>query len=167
MTDGRRREFADFPELSSEAARRRVPDPQAASTFEASRLRWEERDRPPHQSALALYRALIALRLDHRELGASAETAGAAEAPDEETLVVRRADGKDVCWIVVRFRGAGSIDIAPLAEARSDGDGEWTALLTTEEPVFALNPRPPQIDRAPGGPSIRFERPGAVILKQR
>ncbi len=167
VTEGRRREFAGFPELSSDEARRRVPDPQAPSTFEASRLRWEERDRPAHQAALALYRALIALRLDHRELGASDETAGDAEAPDEDTVVVRRADGKDVCWIVVRFRGAGSIDLAPLAEARSGGDGEWTVLLTTEEPLFALDPRPPLIDRAPTGPVIRFERPGAVILKQR
>jgi maltooligosyltrehalose trehalohydrolase len=167
VTEGRRREFADFPEFSSEAGRKRIPDPQASSTFTASRLRWEERDLPPHRAVLALYRALIALRLDHPELGASDETTGDAAAPDAGTLVVRRSDGPDVCWIVVRLLGAGSIDLAPLAEARSDPDGHWTVLLTTEEPLFALDPRPPQIDYAPGGPVIRFERPGAVILKKK
>jgi maltooligosyltrehalose trehalohydrolase len=166
VTDGRRREFADFPEFSSEEARHRIPDPQAPSTFEASRLRWEERDRPAHQAVLALYRALIALRLDHPELGASDETEGDATAPDADSVVMRRADGDDECWIVVRLRGAGSIDLAPIADAGPNRDRRWQVLLTTEEPLFALDPRPPHIDHAPGGPVIRFERPGAVILKK-
>jgi maltooligosyltrehalose trehalohydrolase len=167
VTDGRRREFADFPEFSSEEARDRIPDPQSPATFAASRLRWEERDRAPHQAVLALYRALIAVRLDHRELGASDERAGEATAVDADTVVMRRADGDDECWIVARLRGAGSIDLAPLAERRSHRDGKWRVLLTTEEPLFAPDPRPPQIDLAAAGPAIRFERPGAVILKKR
>jgi allophanate hydrolase subunit 1 len=68
---------------------------------------------------------------------------------------------------VARLRGAGSIDLAPLAAARSHRHGGWQVLLTTEEPLFAPDPRPPQIDVAAAGPAVRFERPGAVILKKR
>jgi maltooligosyltrehalose trehalohydrolase len=57
VTEGRRREFASFgwdPE--------NVPDPQAVSTFEASKLDWSELEREPYAEMLAWYRDLIALR---------------------------------------------------------------------------------------------------------
>jgi len=38
VTEGRRHEFAGFPAFGSEAARARIPDPQAPATFEMSRL---------------------------------------------------------------------------------------------------------------------------------
>ena len=39
-----------------------VPDPQDPATFAGARLRWEERDLPPHGELLRWYRALIHLR---------------------------------------------------------------------------------------------------------
>ena len=39
VRDGRRREFARFPEFADEAARARIPDPNAAATFAASQAR--------------------------------------------------------------------------------------------------------------------------------
>ena len=39
-----------------------VPDPQDPATFARARLRWEERDLPPHGELLRWYRALIHLR---------------------------------------------------------------------------------------------------------
>lgn len=62
---GRRREFARFAGFSDAAARERIPDPGAASTFAASRLDWRERDRPPHRERLELTRELIARRRRH------------------------------------------------------------------------------------------------------
>jgi maltooligosyltrehalose trehalohydrolase len=165
VTDGRRREFADFPEFSNEEALVRIPDPQSPSTYEASRLDWSERGQPDHAAVYALYRALLALRLDHPALGASSETSGDAEAPDDGSLVIRRAEEGQVFWIAVRLKGAGPIDLAPLAEARDD-DGEWTVLLSTEEPAYAIDPTPPQIDLQPGGPLVHFFRPGAVIFRK-
>lgn len=58
VRNGRRREFAAFgwdPE--------QIPDPQAESTFAASKLVWNELSEPEHQSLLSFYRALIELRL--------------------------------------------------------------------------------------------------------
>src|SRR5690554_8025756 len=39
-----------------------VPDPQDPATFERSRLRWDELDRPEHAALLAFYRGLAGIR---------------------------------------------------------------------------------------------------------
>ena len=56
VSEGRRKEFAAFGWNPND-----VPDPQAAATFERSKLNWEERGRPPHAEMLAWYKRLIAL----------------------------------------------------------------------------------------------------------
>jgi maltooligosyltrehalose trehalohydrolase len=166
VTAGRRLEFAAFPEFSDEAARDRIPDPQSVSTLAASRLNWIEADAPDHGAVLALYRALLALRLDHAALGASDETAGDAEAPDERSLVIRRAARGEVFWVAAQMKGAGSIDLARLAEARGEPEGTWTVMLSTEEPLYATAPEPARIDSQPEGPVVHFTRPGAVIFRK-
>ncbi|HEV8022901.1 MAG TPA: malto-oligosyltrehalose trehalohydrolase [Candidatus Lustribacter sp.] len=62
--------FCDFePDLAQRVAagRRRefpgTPDPAAVTTFEASQLRWEERDEPHHAAALALTTAVLRARM--------------------------------------------------------------------------------------------------------
>jgi maltooligosyltrehalose trehalohydrolase len=56
VTEGRTREFASFRWAGE------VPDPQAAETFERSKLDWSESTRPPHDEILDWHRRLIALR---------------------------------------------------------------------------------------------------------
>ena len=62
VTEGRRREFAAWPEFSDPAARGRIPDPQSAATMRACTLRWDERAKTEHAAMLAHYRNLLALR---------------------------------------------------------------------------------------------------------
>ncbi|MDO8250937.1 MAG: malto-oligosyltrehalose trehalohydrolase [Rhodoferax sp.] len=62
VSRGRREEFKRFAAFTDEAARARIPDPNAESTFLASRLRWEERDTPAHRAWLAGVQQLLALR---------------------------------------------------------------------------------------------------------
>jgi malto-oligosyltrehalose trehalohydrolase len=62
VREGRRREFAHFPEFSDAAARRRIPDPTQLSSFETSRLDWAEPRRKDHARWLARYRRLLAIR---------------------------------------------------------------------------------------------------------
>jgi maltooligosyltrehalose trehalohydrolase len=66
VTEGRRREFATFPEFSDPTARERIPDPMARETFNRSRLNWDDHIQPPHQNWLAFHRELLALR--HAEI---------------------------------------------------------------------------------------------------
>ena len=166
VTEGRRREFASFPEFSNEDARDRIPDPQSPATHADSHLDWSEAREPAHAAVLALYRALLALRLDQPALGGSDLTSGDAEAPDEGSIVIRRAEQGKVFWIVARLRGSGPIDLSSFADARGDEGSEWNLVLSTEEPQFALDPAPPQVDLQPAGPVVHFSRPGAVILRK-
>jgi maltooligosyltrehalose trehalohydrolase len=57
VREGRRREFAAFGWDPDE-----IPDPQDASTFERSRLNWNEMEEPFHRRMLDWYRAMIRLR---------------------------------------------------------------------------------------------------------
>ena len=66
VSEGRRLEFGRFAAFTDEAARARIPDPNAASTFAASKLDWAERDIAPHREWLAYITALLAVR--HRLL---------------------------------------------------------------------------------------------------
>ena len=59
VSEGRVREFAGFGWDADE-----IPDPQAAETVEASRLRWDELNEAEHIRMLAWYQALTALRRD-------------------------------------------------------------------------------------------------------
>ena len=57
VREGRRREFAAFGWDPDQ-----IPDPQDASTFERSRLNWNELEEPFHRRMLDWYRAMIRLR---------------------------------------------------------------------------------------------------------
>ncbi|HET8701098.1 MAG TPA: malto-oligosyltrehalose trehalohydrolase [Nitrococcus sp.] len=62
VRDGRRREFARFPEFSAPEARERIPDPNDPATFALAVLDWSEHTQAPCARALALHRELLALR---------------------------------------------------------------------------------------------------------
>ncbi|MBK8908746.1 MAG: malto-oligosyltrehalose trehalohydrolase [Rhodospirillales bacterium] len=62
VREGRRREFASFPEFSDPAARERIPDPTVEATFRASALDWNDLDEDEHREWLALHRRLLEIR---------------------------------------------------------------------------------------------------------
>ena len=84
VSEGRVREFAGFGWDADE-----IPDPQAPSTVEASRLRWSELSEPGHARMLSWYRALTALR---RELAWSQRTAWPQVDETDDVLTVTYED---------------------------------------------------------------------------
>ncbi len=62
VREGRRKEFAKFPEFSDAQHLRDIPDPTSPSTFELAVLDWNEIENAEHSSWLTHYRALIAVR---------------------------------------------------------------------------------------------------------
>src|ERR1700723_3249814 len=62
---GRRNEFARFARFSDPDSRAGIPDPNVASTFEASRLDWGDLTEPRHREWLRFYRQLLKLRWQH------------------------------------------------------------------------------------------------------
>ncbi len=65
VTAGRRREFEALKPFADARVRATIPDPAAPATFEASRLRWEERGAPRHTAALAFTTELLHARARH------------------------------------------------------------------------------------------------------
>ncbi|MBV9440070.1 MAG: malto-oligosyltrehalose trehalohydrolase [Candidatus Eremiobacteraeota bacterium] len=65
VRDGRRNEFARFPEFADPQARARIPDPLAEATFLSAKLDWEAALEGEHARRLAWYRAILAVRRAH------------------------------------------------------------------------------------------------------
>jgi maltooligosyltrehalose trehalohydrolase len=97
VSHGRRDEFKSFAAFADPNVRETIPDPEALSTFEASRLRWEELDRGEHARALALHRAMLRLRSEDPVLSQPSRSGD---------LEVEVHDG--VLLEVIRRRGATS-----------------------------------------------------------
>ena len=62
VTEGRRKEFAQFPQFSNAETRARIPDPCDEQTFLSSKLDWAARHEPAAQRWLAYHRELLTLR---------------------------------------------------------------------------------------------------------
>ncbi|MGH9347304.1 MAG: malto-oligosyltrehalose trehalohydrolase [Vicinamibacterales bacterium] len=156
VTIGRREEFSSFSAFADPVERGRIPDPQAPATFERSRLRWEELERPEHASVVRLYQRLIALRATAAPLRVSDRGSYDASALDEETILLMRRNGAERLWIAARLGGTGRVTIGGAAGAQ--------VLLTTEDPDLATDPQPIGIDARDGHASVFFTRPGAIVL---
>ncbi len=89
VTDGRRNEFGRFARFADPASRAAIPDPNAASTFEASRLDWDERRRQPHAEWLALTTRLLQVRHEHLVPHLAGARSGRFDCPTPHTLRVR------------------------------------------------------------------------------
>jgi maltooligosyltrehalose trehalohydrolase len=165
VTEGRRAEFARFDAFADQALRARIPDPQAAATFEDSRLRWEEQARPLHAGVLALYQTLLALRQGEPVLGRRGRF-DVAPIGESGLVLSRETNGVPPLALVVWLRGAGECDAAYWMPGLAGRATE--VILTTEEARFQESDQnaawAPEVDLA-RGPVVRFHRPAAVVLR--
>jgi maltooligosyltrehalose trehalohydrolase len=112
VAEGRRAEFAFFAAFADPDVRAHIPDPQAVATFEASRLKWDERGEGEHSRTPELYKKMLSLRRSdpalssgsRRELGASCTG---------DVLVVRRTSGRGRRSLISNF-GEASVALAGL-----------------------------------------------------
>ena len=167
VTEGRRLEFSRFEAFADAETRSRIPDPQAPSTFENSRLLWDERAQPPHGGILGLYRALLKLRREQAALRAG--TPFEVVALDDRCLALRRGSGPDTLLLVFSAAASRSINVSRLS--RVAPPGRWEIVLTTEESRFREpgvldDVSDPTIDQD-HGLTVTFRRPSAVILQFR
>jgi 1,4-alpha-glucan branching enzyme len=65
VTEGRRLEFASFPEFSDPIVRATIPDPEKDETFQHSSLNWQESESEKGKRFLKLYKKLLTLRYLH------------------------------------------------------------------------------------------------------
>lgn len=62
VVEGRRKEFAKFPEFTDSNARKRIPDPGAIETFKSAVLDWQALEQDEHVVWLDYHRELLTLR---------------------------------------------------------------------------------------------------------
>jgi 1,4-alpha-glucan branching enzyme len=78
IREGRRKEFARFPEFASSTARAAIPDPNEPATFDAARLAWSELDNTAHSQTLEWYRRVLTLRRESSDRSSAPATQGPA-----------------------------------------------------------------------------------------
>lgn len=120
VSEGRRAEFGGFAAFKDEAVRASIPDPNAESTFVASKLRWDERADGAHAELLAHVRDLLALRRERLVPRLAAHRTGGQHWREGEALRVRwevggaTPGGFAQLNLVANF-GTAPIDAPPLA----------------------------------------------------
>ncbi len=129
VTEGRRREFERMAWGDAE-----VPDPQARSTYDASRLDWSEVDSPRGATVLGFYRDLASLR---RSLPALTDPdlrrVSVEHSGTERWLVLRRGSGPGSAVVAVNFSDS------PVVVDLS-GDGMAYAVRLASPAGAALDP---------------------------
>ncbi|HVY25142.1 MAG TPA: malto-oligosyltrehalose trehalohydrolase [Polyangiaceae bacterium] len=113
VREGRRREFAAFPEFADPERRAEIPDPQAEATFNHSQLRWAERELPEHAVTLELYRSLLRLRQSDEVLSHGGREELLAAALDD-LLIVQRWWGNQRRVLVLNL-GSSATPLARLS----------------------------------------------------
>ena len=152
VTEGRRKEFARFPEFRDPEVARTIPDPQSAETFTKSKLEWSEITSEPHAALLALHRECLRLRASDRAF--RPETREGWEVADIGAMTVRLR-GADCEWLIVAHLAA-----APFTHRFSGG--KWEAVFSTNESRFGGD------DRASfdsGTCAVKFDGPELLVLR--
>ena len=162
VTEGRRREFAYFAKFTGAE----VPDPQALTTFERSRLDWSERTAEPHAGVLRIYRDLLDLR---RRVPAASygdrsgfEVRGAGNAG---VALLRRAPATadQALLVIVNLRGSAEFDLTDLVASAQD----WCLALDSLDARYGgvtpdeLAPPPVLSDQVP---HIKLDGPRALAF---
>ena len=112
VREGRRREFAAFPGFSDAATRARIPDPNAPSTYEASRPTLDPRD----ETAQATYdriRELLALRRKRLVPFLDGARAIGAEVIGPLAVRARWRLGDGSTWTIAANFGSDDVPLPP------------------------------------------------------
>ena len=134
VTKGRREEFSYLSGFSGDT----VPDPQAGSTFEKSKLDWAEPEKPGHRETLALYRDLLKLRSTLPPLREPRRANFRAVQIEEDALAFRfySPDGQADLLVVVNLRGGLDFRLGEQEINQLPAGWGWQALLTTDDPAY-------------------------------
>jgi maltooligosyltrehalose trehalohydrolase len=133
---GRGEFLAQFPSLADQKAQASLSDPSEPSTFERSRLDFDERAKPGHREQYALHRDLIALRQCDPVLSAGDARVDGAVLTDS-AFVIRFFSGDADRLLVVNLGADLALDIAPEPLlAPLDRTSGWRRLWYSEDPCY-------------------------------
>jgi malto-oligosyltrehalose trehalohydrolase len=147
VREGRRNEFARFPEFRGPQALEHIPDPLAEETFTSAKLHWEDTARAPHARWLAWYRQVLATR--HAEIVprlATIRAAGRYDVLAEGAVIVCWQLGGGEALVLAANVTSARTPVFPSASGRvfweegevgPDGSfGPWTVRWSIDEPRY-------------------------------
>jgi maltooligosyltrehalose trehalohydrolase len=158
VTEGRRREFRDFRAFSDEDMRESIPDPQAESTFLASKLNLSERDR--NTGVYDLYRTLLALRREDPVLSHGERSTVRASPIGAQAIAVHRWRDVDHRLLIANFGAATTFERAVMPGLRNLPDGEWQLVLATSDDRFGGAGEPVTI----GADRVKLPARSAIVI---
>jgi maltooligosyltrehalose trehalohydrolase len=143
VREGRRAEFASFPEFANPNKREAIPDPTSERTFRSAKLIWQNADKEPHAEWLAIYRKLLSIRRAEivprlRNIGGNS---GRFEVRQQSAVSVRWTLGDGTCLrlaanLADRKLSTIATNGRRLWSVGSVGDtwlGPWSVIWTIEE----------------------------------
>ncbi len=124
VSEGRKREFAAFRWQGE------VPDPQAAATFERSKLQWERSLSGEHALMRRYCAALLALRQSEPGLQGDrlSEISTSVDQPGRTLLVRRPHRGGDLLLVLRFSKEPGKVALPP---------GRWRTRVDSWDPAFS------------------------------
>ena len=117
VREGRRNEFAAFPQFHDPASRERIPDPLAEQTFQSAKLDWSAIEQPLHGEWFSWYRHIIAVR--RRWLAPRLE-----EITQAGTFIVLGESAVEVTWQMNAAQLILQANLSGADVAVRDHDGE-------------------------------------------
>jgi maltooligosyltrehalose trehalohydrolase len=133
VTEGRRKEFAEFSEFRDAAVRDRIPDPQAVRTFEDSKLSWDEVALTPNAEVLRLYSNFLLFRrqrLKNRHRGS-----WTLDQVSSSTIVLRfqnRDDG-DILILAQLISNEAQVSLDQIAASPGK---TWKFAMSSNESIY-------------------------------
>lgn len=151
VRSGRKEEFSAFHTEGD------CPDPQAAETFQRSRLQWELCQQTPHKAMLEFYRALIALRKERPHY--ADRSTMTVKAFDESKILIWHRVFDDCRWCcVMNFN-----DTAQQHRLDDDGD-DWKKILDSADAQWH-GPGDAVPQHVCGGDAILLPKRSIVLLE--
>ncbi len=131
VTEGRRAEFKGFGVFDDEHLRETIPDPQAESTFLASKLKLEERE--SNVGIHRLHRELLAMRRSDAVLSHNDRSRTRAQALTAQQVAVHRWTDDGHRLLLANFGAEATVDLGALEGVP---EGAWSVVLSTADRRF-------------------------------
>jgi maltooligosyltrehalose trehalohydrolase len=163
VTTGRRKEFAHFVAFQGPE----IPDPQASSSFEASKLRWDEIEDLPHTQTLDLYRELLSLRQSLPAFRDRTRAHWDSTALDDNTVALRYSSptGQDDLLLVVNLKDALHVTLNEDTLTTPPTGYRWQVLLSSDDIRFGGPHSLTDLQMAVDAAGLAAGHPVAVALQ--
>ena len=134
VTQGRRKEFSGFRAFANENSQRNIPDPQAETTFLASKLRLSER--AEHEATYLLYQRLLALRHDDPVFQVQDRSLSNAIPIDARVLGLHRQQETQHRLLIANFGHELKVSLSRFQLGFDTSPEDWQLLLATSDVEF-------------------------------